>query len=108
MHSVEGALELEMFIAMDPPKHAQQRKAVTPAVAPSNSLLLEPTIRERACQILDDLPIGEEFAWVDKFSVDLTTMTLDTLFDYPWAERRKSTPWPEVTTAAPDNRQSDW
>ena len=56
MHSVEGALELEMFIAMDPPKHDQQRKAVTPAVAPSNLLLLEPTIRERACQILDDLP----------------------------------------------------
>src|SRR3546814_8561110 len=27
MHSVEGALELEMFIAMDPPKHDQQRKA---------------------------------------------------------------------------------
>src|SRR3546814_4172931 len=41
MHSVEGALELEMFIAMDPPKHDQQRKAVTPAVAPSNLLLLE-------------------------------------------------------------------
>src|SRR3546814_2434626 len=56
MHSVEGALELEMFIAMDPPKHDQQRKAVTPAVEPSNLLLLEPTIRERACQILDDLP----------------------------------------------------
>ena len=80
MHSVEGALELEMFIAMDPPKHDQQRKAVTPAVAPSNLLLLEPTIRERACQILDDLPIGEEFDWVDKVSVELTTMTLATLF----------------------------
>ena len=46
MHSVEGALELEMFIAMDPPKHDQQRKAVTSAVAPSNLQLLEPTIRE--------------------------------------------------------------
>ncbi|MDZ4367826.1 MAG: cytochrome P450 [Afipia sp.] len=102
MHSVEGALELEMFIAMDPPKHDQQRKAVTPAVAPSNLLLLEPTIRERACQILDDLPTGEEFDWVDKVSVELTTMTLATLFDFPWEERRKLTRWSDVTTAAPE------
>ena len=102
MHSVEGALELEMFIAMDPPKHDQQRKAVTPAVAPSNLLLLEPTIRERACQILDDLPIGEEFDLVDKVSVELTTMTLATLFDFPWEERRKLTRWSDVTTAAPE------
>ena len=102
MHSVEGALELEMFIAMDPPKHDQQRKAVTPAVAPSNLLLLEPTIRERACQILDDQPIGEEFDWVDKVSIELTTMTLATLFDFPWEERRKLTRWSDVTTAAPE------
>ena len=102
MHSVEGALELEMFIAMDPPKHDQQRKAVTPAVAPSNLLLLEPTIRERACQILDDLPIGEDFEWVDKVSIELTTMTLATLFDFPWEERRKLTRWSDVTTAAPE------
>ena len=102
MHRVEGALELEMFIAMDPPKHDQQRKAVTPAVAPSNLLLLEPTIRERACQILDDLPIGEEFDWVDKVSIELTTMTRATLFDFPWEERRKLTRWSDVTTAAPE------
>src|SRR3546814_6879261 len=81
MHSVEGAIEHEMFIAMDPPKHDQQRKAVTPAGAPSNLLLLEPTIRERACQILDELPIGEDFDCVDKVSVDLTTMTVVTIFE---------------------------
>src|SRR3546814_4990930 len=48
MHSDESALELEMFIAMDQPKHDQQRKAVSPVVAPSNLLLLEPIIRERS------------------------------------------------------------
>jgi len=102
MHSVEGALELEMFIAMDPPKHDQQRKAVTSAVAPSNLQLLEPTIRERACQILDDLPVGEDIDWVDKVSIELTTMTLATLFDFPWEERRKLTRWSDITTAAPE------
>ncbi len=102
MHSVEGALELEMFIAMDPPKHDQQRKAVTSAVAPSNLQLLEPTIRERACQILDDLPVGEDIDWVDKVSIELTTMTLATLFDFPWEERRKLTRWSDIATAAPE------
>ena len=102
MHSVEGGLELEMFIAMDPPKHDQQRKAVTSAVAPSNLQLLEPTIRERACQILDELPVGEDFDWVDKVSIELTTMTLATLFDFPWEERRKLTRWSDITTAAPE------
>ena len=102
MHSVEGALELEMFIAMDPPKHDQQRKAVTSAVAPSNLQLLEPTIRERACQILDDLPVGKDIDWVDKVSIELTTMTLATLFDFPWEERRKLTRWSDITTATPE------
>ena len=102
MHSAEGALELEMFIAMDPPKHDQQRKAVTSAVAPSNLQLLEPTIRERACHILDDLPVGEDIDWVDKVSIELTTMTLATLFDFPWEERRKLTRWSDITTAAPE------
>ena len=103
MHSVEGALELEMFIAMDPPKHDRQRKAVSPAVAPSNLLLLEPVIRERAGEILDTLPVGEDFEWVDKVSIELTTMTLATLFDFPWEERRKLTRWSDVTTATPES-----
>ena len=102
MHAVEGALELEMFIAMDPPKHDQQRKAVNSSVAPSNLKLLEPIIRERACKILDVLPVGEEIDWVDKVSVELTTMTLATLFDFPWEERRKLTRWSDITTAAPE------
>lgn len=102
MQSGEAALELEMFIAMDPPKHDAQRKAVSPAVAPSNLVLLEPIIRERAGIILDSLPIGEEIDWVDRVSIELTTMTLATLFDFPWEERRKLTRWSDVATATPE------
>lgn len=101
MHSDESNLELEMFIAMDQPKHDAQRKAVTPAVTPSNLLLLEPVIRERAGAILDSLPIGEEIDWVDSVSVELTTMTLATLFNFPWDERARLTRWSDVTTAIP-------
>ena len=101
MHSDQSNLELEMFIAMDQPKHDAQRKAVTPAVAPSNLLLLEPVIRERAGAILDSLPVGEEIDWVKSVSVELTTMTLATLFDFPWDERARLTRWSDVTTAIP-------
>ncbi len=92
---------LPMFIAMDPPKHDEQRKAVNPAVSPFNLARLEPLIRERAAKILDGLPIGEEFDWVDKVSMELTAMTLATLFDMPQADRRRLTYWSDVVTAVP-------
>jgi cytochrome P450 len=91
---------LPMFIAMDPPKHDVQRKTVSPVVSPHNLQYLEPIIRERAVKILDDLPIGEEIDWVDKVSVELTTMTLATLFDFPFEERRKLTYWSDTATAS--------
>ncbi|MBA4013495.1 MAG: cytochrome P450 [Phenylobacterium sp.] len=92
---------LPMFIAMDPPKHDVQRKTVSPAVAPANLAILGPLIRERAAKILDGLPIGEEFDWVDKVSMELTAMTLATLFDMPQEDRRKLTYWSDVVTAIP-------
>ena len=94
---------LPMFIAMDSPKHDVQRKTVSPAVSPVNLALLEPTIRERCATILDSLPIGEEFDWVDKVSIELTTQMLATLFDFPWEDRRKLTRWSDVATAAPES-----
>ena len=89
------------FIAMDPPKHDEQRKAVSPVVAPANLALLEPIIRERVRRIFDALPLGETFDWVDKVSIELTTQMLATLFDFPFEERRKLTYWSDVATASP-------
>ena len=89
------------FIAMDPPKHDVQRKTVSPVVSPANLTILEPIIRERASRILDELPIGETFDWVDRVSIELTTQMLATLFDFPFEERRKLTYWSDVATALP-------
>ncbi|MGH7025205.1 MAG: cytochrome P450 [Caulobacteraceae bacterium] len=94
----EEDFKLPMFIAMDPPKHDAQRKTVSPIVSPHNLMNLEPVIRERAAEILDEVPVGEEFNWVDKVSIELTTMTLATLFDFPWEDRRKLTRWSDVAT----------
>ncbi|MEQ1889371.1 MAG: cytochrome P450 [Alphaproteobacteria bacterium] len=91
--------QLPMFIAMDPPKHDAQRKAVTPIVAPASLARLEGIIRERAGCILDALPVDETFDWVDRVSIELTTQMLATLFDFPWEDRRKLTRWSDVATA---------
>ena len=96
-----AAFRLAMFIAMDPPRHDEQRKVVSPIVAPANLANMAPIIRERAARILDDLPRGETFDWVDRVSIELTTQMLATLFDFPFAERRKLTHWSNVATANP-------
>jgi cytochrome P450 len=80
------------FITMDEPYHGPARKAVSPTLAPANIALMAPVVRERAGQILDGLPIGETFDWVDRVSKELTAMTLATLFDFPF-ERRRKLPW---------------
>ena len=89
------------FISMDPPRHDEQRKTVSPVVAPAYLQRMEPIIRERAGIILDALPIGEQFDWVDLVSKELTAMTLATLFDFPFEERRRLTHWSDVMTNAP-------
>jgi cytochrome P450 len=87
-----------MFIAMDPPKHDVQRKTVSPVVAPRNLAALSGLIRQRVCDILDSLPVGEAFNWVEHVSIELTTQMLATLFDFPFEERRKLTRWSDVAT----------
>ena len=89
-----------MFIAMDPPVHDVQRKAAAPAVAPQRLSELEALIRARVGAILDSLPVGEDFDWVDKVSIELTTQMLATLFDFPWEDRRLLPHWSDVTTSS--------
>jgi cytochrome P450 len=94
-------IDLSMFIAMDEPRHSHQRKAVAPVAGPRNLAALEPTIRERVTGILDSLPVGEPFDWVERVSVELTTQMLATLFDFPFEERHKLTRWSDVATYPP-------
>ncbi len=95
------------FIQSDPPIHDEQRKAVQNVVAPRNLAELEPIIRQRVQTILDGLPIGETFNWVDRVSIELTTQMLATLFDFPFEDRRLLTHWSDVAIATPELTGSD-
>jgi len=89
------------FISQDPPSQTEQRKTVQPVVAPRNLVHLEPLIRERTQKVLDSLPEGETFDWVDTVSIELTTAMLATLFDFPFEDRRKLTRWSDIIFAIP-------
>lgn len=89
----EDDYKMPMFIARDRPKHTEQRRTVAPAFTPSEIARMADDIRHRTAGILDDLPWGETFDWVDRVSIELTTEMLAILFDFPWEDRRKLTFW---------------
>ena len=89
------------FITMDEPEHGVHRNAVSPTLAPTNVANMSPIVRERAGKILDSLPIGTPFDWVNLVSKELTAMTLATLFDFPFEERQKLPYWSDMVTNMP-------
>lgn len=95
-------LKAEMFIAMDPPKHDIQRQAVQGAVAPKNLKEMQALIRTRTQEVLDDLPIGVAFDWVEQVSIELTARMLATLLDFPYAQRRQLVYWSDLAAGSPE------
>lgn len=93
-------LSVEMFIAMDPPNHDVQRRAVQGVVAPQNLKEMEGLIRTRAGDVLDSLPMGEAFNWVPTVSKELTGRMLATLLDFPYEERHKLVDWSDRLSGA--------
>ena len=94
--------EIPNFISMDPPEHHEQRKAVAPGMAPRRLAELELLIRERSTEILDALPKGETFDWVQKVSVELTGRMIATLLGVPQEDRHKLVAWSNAISNADD------
>lgn len=82
-----------MFIAMDPPQHTGQRRAVAPSFGPSEVAAMKAEVVQRTGEVLDSLPVGEPFDWVQRVSIELTTGMLAKLFGFPWEQRHKLTEW---------------
>ena len=87
---------LPMFIAMDPPKHGEQRKTVQSRFTQRGLQGLEIQIRERAQTILDSLPRNETFNWVEHVSKELTGQMLADLFGVPQEDRHKLLLWSDT------------
>jgi cytochrome P450 len=93
---MEAEVRMPMFIAMDPPKHQAQRRTVAPAFTPSEIERMRAEVRQRTGEVLDSLPIGQPFDWVNRVSIELTTGMLAKLFDFPWEDRDNLTRWSDV------------
>lgn len=98
---VPDGMAVRNFINMDPPAHDEHRRSVSSATAPSNLTRLEPVIRRRVVEILEGLPVGETFDWVDRVSIELTASMLAVLFDFPHEDRLKLVHWSDVATNTP-------
>ena len=98
--STQSVSETPMFIQMDPPEHDVQRKAVAPRFTQRSLRELEGLIRERAGRILDGLPRGETFDWVQLVSVELTGQMLASLFGLPQEERHRLIRWSNIFSNA--------
>ena len=95
-HMQEHEIPMPMFIAMDPPQHSAQRRTVAPAFGPSEIERMRADSLKRTGDVLDSLPIGKPFDWVDQVSMELTTQMLAILFDFPWENRRDLTRWSDI------------
>lgn len=105
MGSAHNASQIPMFIQMDPPDHDVQRQAIQPKFAMRSLAEFEHLIRQRAADILDDLPRNEEFNWVEHVSIELTGRMLATLFDVPQEDRKMLIRWSD-TFGGSDNPEA--
>ncbi len=98
-------LDRPAFISMDPPEHTGRRRAVAPIANRGSLREYEDLIRQRTRQVLAALPRDEPFDWVSRVSVELTSMMLATMFNFPQERRQELMYWSDVATAnlaAPD------
>jgi len=92
-------VSLPMFIAMDRPDHTPRRRTIANTMTPAEMVRLSAEIRDRTGRVLDALPVGEQFDWVSRVSVDLTTSMLAILFDFPRRDSHLLSFWSDWITA---------
>ena len=91
-----GDINRPQFIAIDRPKHSDQRRVVAPAFGPGEMSRMAESIRVRTAELLDGLPFDQPFNWVEQVSIPLTTDMLAILFDFPWEDRHLLTFWSDI------------
>ena len=97
------------FIAQDQPIHTAQRKVIAPAFSPSQMVKLDAQVRERTKLLMDALPVGETFDWVERLSIPQTLGMLCILFDMPFDEWRDIKRWSDwASSVSADNLTEEY
>lgn len=90
------------FMTADPPEHDVQRKIVNPIVSPTNLNHMEEVVTKLVNDVLDELPLNEEFDWVSKVSVEVTSRVLAKLMDCPFEDRLQLSEWSDIVNTDVD------
>ncbi|MGN6500906.1 MAG: cytochrome P450, partial [Tsuneonella sp.] len=80
---------------------------IAPAFAPSQMATREEQVRARCRELLDALPLGETFDWVERVSIPQTLGMLCILFDMPFAEWRDIKRWSDWASGVSADNLND-
>ncbi|MFM5922629.1 MAG: cytochrome P450 [Novosphingobium sp.] len=95
------------FIAQDQPIHTAQRRVIAPAFSPSQMLKLDAAVKARTKELMDGLPVGETFDWVERVSIPQTLGMLCILFDMPFEEWRDLKRWSDWASGVSADNLTD-
>lgn len=99
LQDIAPNMDRPSFVSMDPPEHTGRRRTVAPIAIRSSLKDISGLIRERTVNVLRSLPRDRVFDWVESVSMELTSMMLATMFDYPQERRHELMHWSDVATA---------
>jgi linalool 8-monooxygenase len=98
-----GAKQAEApMISMDPPRHNQYRRMLSPGFSPARIRQLEERIRDRARAILDRLQGRETCDFVTDIAAELPIQMLAELLGVPQEDRGKLFEWSNALIAEDD------
>jgi len=95
-----GVAAGQSVLYLDPPEHQQHRKLVNPGFHPHRLVELEPRVRELARQIVDGLPEGEPFDFVEDVAVPLPLLVIADLLGIPGDDRDSFQKWSDLLIEA--------
>ncbi len=83
----------QSILYIDPPEHAKYRKLAQPAFTPGRLRKLEVRIREIARQLLDEIPPGRPFDFVEAFAAELPIVVIAEMLGVPPSDRAQFKLW---------------
>lgn len=107
VEDMPDGFDISMFLAMDPPRHTVYRKALHTLFSSANMMALEQGLRDHTAAVLDALPVGEAFDWVESVSIEITSFVLATLFKFPIERRRKLIEWSDAAVLKNSRENGD-
>jgi cytochrome P450 len=84
------------MVTADPPDHTRLRRLVAKELTPRRVLKLAPRIQEITDELIDVLPAGCEFDFIEEFGVPLPLIVICELLGVPVEDRPKFREWTAV------------